>query len=68
MLAGVPKAFGRAFGNVILLLVTQDDDLVTRGTIFLTCERMLFFFFLMQKALRNIMSCPLCEPTKHTFD
>lgn len=45
MLAGVPKAFGRAFGNVILLLVTQDDDLVTRGTIFLTCEKEAFFFF-----------------------
>lgn len=37
MLAGAPKAFDRAFGNVILLLVTQDDDFVTRGTMFLTC-------------------------------
>lgn len=37
MLAGVPKAFDRVFRNVTLLLVTQDDDLITRGTMLLTC-------------------------------
>jgi len=53
MLAGVPKAFDRAFGNVALLLVTQDDDLVTRGTTFLALEKDVFLF-LMQKTLGNM--------------
>lgn len=48
MLVGFPKAFNRAFGNVILLLLTQDNDLVTRRAMLFTCFKDAFLF-LMQK-------------------
>lgn len=45
MLVGDPKAFDRAFGNVMPSLVTQDNDQVTRVTMLLTCCKGAFFFF-----------------------
>lgn len=37
MLMGVPTVFHGGFGSVGQLLVTQDNDLVTRDTMFVAC-------------------------------
>jgi len=48
MLVGFPKAFNRALGNVIVLLLTQDNDLERRRAMLFTCGKDAFLF-LMQK-------------------